>query len=184
MLRFSREMAGVFVSPVCLVCGSCFYQKNVQIRDIAVMATRPKPMAQDETTTGAPQDAGLPLDPPPFRGLKGEISGAVQERRRKWELLASLGTLAVATNELPKCCTGCDFLEACTARKLACFDFLSWVEGYSLEMPDEMRRIATRETYDHAFSGLEKGKASGEKLKAAREATISTYRRLTDAPIT
>lgn len=140
-------------------------------------------MATIEVLTGPPRDAGAALEPEPFRGLPGELSGAVKLRRKKRELISQLGPLAQATSELPACCVGCEFLAACTARKLACYDFLAWVEDRPFEAPKEIRRVATREMYEHVFSG-EEGKASARSLKNMRKATVAMHRRLTDAPST
>ena len=67
---------------------------------------------------------------------------------------ANVRRLADAVAELPSCCVGCDYLEACSAHPIACMDFVGWCSDGRSRNENRDARIATREVFELAFSGI------------------------------
>lgn len=142
-------------------------------------------MAKSEVT-GAPHDAGSAFESGSFRGLPGQVSGAILARRKR-ELDQRLSGLYRKVKTLPRCCEHCDFLTACTANRIACFTFARWAIGLKTKLPQEAMRIATPDVYDLVFSdedieSVERTATRSAKVRAAKAKTIALYEELTHAP--
>lgn len=125
---------------------------------------------------GAPHDAGSAFEPEPFRGLPGQLSGAILSRRKN-ELEQRLSGLYREVKALPRCCEHCEFLAACTVNRIACATFAKWATGNVISVPEKMRRIATPEVYNFIFSGAEP-KRPGRDLSQEVLDSGAEYKRL------